>query len=159
MEKSFANENKVKYSLEGNTARLAFKGGKMISRGTLNDIRIEIDLRYCKGCGICTAECPTGSLVLECERGKLRDSIQASYPDPSLNARIFNPERLLAWQDLPHHGGLIVTSGIDSYNLTGAWRVGEVVVGNADKCVLCGLCYQYCPEDIIFIETDDAKPA
>lgn len=125
----------------------------MISKGTLNDITITIDLRYCKGCGICTEECPTGSLRLERELGKLHDSIHASYPKPSKDARTFNPNRLLAWQELPHHGGLILASGHDSYNLTAAWRVGEVVVGNADQCVLCGLCYQLCPEDIIHIRT------
>ena len=152
MKHSFEQENFKKYNLEGNTSLLTFKNGKMISNGSLNDILITIDLRYCKGCGICTEECPTESLSLELEEGILRETIHLSFPKLTYEARAFNPQRLLAWQELPYHGALIVADGHDSYNLTGSWRVGEVVIANADKCVLCGLCYQYCPEDIIFIE-------
>lgn len=155
MKKSFQGENEERYNLLGNTSLLSFRDGSMVSQGTLSKITIKIDLLYCKGCGICAEECPTDSLTMELERGKLRESIQASYPDASGDARTFNPKQLLAWQDLPHYGGLVVADGIASYNRTGAWRVGEVVVGNADLCVLCGLCYQHCPEDIISIENDD----
>jgi 2-oxoacid:acceptor oxidoreductase delta subunit (pyruvate/2-ketoisovalerate family) len=31
--------------------------------------RYEIDLDYCKGCGICVAECPSGSIKMEPEPG------------------------------------------------------------------------------------------
>lgn len=157
MKKSFENENREKYNLEENTSDLSFHGGKMISKGTLNDVTIEIDLRYCKGCGICTEECPTGALQLEQERGALRESIRSSFPDVHGEDRIFHPDRPLTWQELPHHGGLIVATGQDSYNLTGAWRIGEVVIGNANKCVVCGLCYQHCPEDIICVHSADIR--
>jgi Pyruvate/2-oxoacid:ferredoxin oxidoreductase delta subunit len=153
--KSYEEENKKKYDLEGNTAKLTFKDGRMISRGTLNDIKIEIDLRYCKGCGICTEECPTGALTLEEERDLLRESIEGATPDPSTVIKDFNPESPRTWQELPHHAGLIVASGQDSYNLTGAWRIGEVVIGDANKCVVCGLCYQHCPEDIIAVISEN----
>lgn len=152
MKLSFEQDNFKKYNLEGNTSLLEFKNGKMCSIGYLNDILIMIDLRYCKGCGICTEECPTESLSLELEEGILRDTIHLSFPKLTSDTRAFNPQRLLAWQELPYHGGLVVADEHDSYNLTGSWRVGEVVIANADKCVLCGLCYQHCPEDIIFIE-------
>ncbi len=157
MKKSFQHENQEQHNLKGNTSQLTFRDGNMISEGTLSNISITIDLRYCKGCGICTEECPTESLRLELERGKLRESIQNSYPDTSSVVRTFDPKQLLTWQDLPHYGGLVVVDGLDSYNRTGAWRVGEVVIGNADLCVLCGLCYQHCPEDIIRIETTDGE--
>lgn len=157
MKKSFEKDNMEQYGLEGNTSDLNFEKGKMISKGTLNNITIEIDLRYCKGCGICTEECPTGSLNLQEERGKLRDSIESSYPDPTTVVGVFDPERPLTWQELPHHAGLIVVTDQDSYNLTGAWRIGEVVIGNANKCVLCGLCYQHCPEDIISVTSRNEK--
>ena len=97
-------------------------------------------------------ECPTGSLSLEREGGKLREAIHSSFPESQPGIGEFEPHKLLTWQELPHHGGLIVDKENDSYNLTGYWRVGEVVIANADKCVLCGLCYQHCPEDIIYIE-------
>jgi len=157
VKKSYENENKEKYGLEGNTSDLKFKRGKMISKGTLNDVTVEIDLRYCKGCGICTEECPTGSLELKGERGKLRESIDSSYPDPKSTKTSFDPERPLTWQQLPHHAGLIVVTNQDSYNLTGAWRIGEVVIGDANKCVVCGLCYQHCPEDIISVTSNNEK--
>lgn len=149
---SFEHENIEKYHLEDNTSHLTFKDGRMISVGSLNDITITIDLRYCKGCGICTEECPTGSLTLEQERGRLRDIIHSSFPKDITERNIFNPDHLLPWQELPYHGGLIVANGYDSYNLTGFWRVGEVVIADADKCVLCGLCYQHCPEAVINIK-------
>jgi len=31
--------------------------------------RYEIDIDYCKGCGICVAECPCGSIKMEPEPG------------------------------------------------------------------------------------------
>lgn len=30
-------------------------------------IPVTIDLEYCKGCGICAAECPTGAITMESE--------------------------------------------------------------------------------------------
>lgn len=32
-------------------------------------IPVEIDLDYCKGCGICAAECPTGAIDMQEEEG------------------------------------------------------------------------------------------
>lgn len=152
MKQSFEQENFRKYKLSGNTSLLEFKNGKTVSSGSLNGVLITIDLRYCKGCGICSEECPTESLMLVPEEGMLKDNIYSSFPKPSFGAGDFNPKELLAWQELPDHGGLIIANNTDSYNLTGYWRVGEVVIANADKCVLCGLCYQQCPEDVITIE-------
>ncbi len=149
--RSFEDENKEKYDLEDHSASLSFEDGTMVSRGNRNDVTIRIDLRYCKGCGICTEECPTGALTLQKERGKLRDSLHSSFAPVGPEGRDFHPDRLLSWQELPWHGGLVVASGQDSYNLTGSWRFGEVVIGDADKCVVCGLCYQHCPEDIISV--------
>ena len=151
--KSFENENREAYGLDGNSANLTFEQGVMVSRGTLNDINITIDLRYCKGCGICTEECPTASLWLVQETGSLREAIQSFEADPAVRTHGFDPHRPLTWQELPHHGGLIVSNGHDSNNFTGEWRVDEVVVADANRCVLRGLCYQYCPEDIIAINT------
>jgi ferredoxin len=101
---SFERENLKKYHLEGNTSHLIFKDGKMISAGSLNDITVSIDLRYCKGCGICTEECPTGSLSLEKEGGRLRDVIHSSFPKDMTENRKFNPAHPLPWQELPHQG-------------------------------------------------------
>jgi Pyruvate/2-oxoacid:ferredoxin oxidoreductase delta subunit len=156
MKKTHEEENRERYGLEGNTARLSFEKGEMVSRSSLNDVTIRIDLRYCKGCGICTEECPTGALRLEKEQGALGDTIRASFPEMSPEGRDFHPDRPLAWQELPHHGGLVVVGGQDSYNLTGSWRIGEVVIGDADKCVVCGLCYQHCPEDIICVVSGES---
>ena len=33
---------------------------------------VEINLRYCKGCGICAKECPAGAIKME-EEAKLRE--------------------------------------------------------------------------------------
>ena len=156
MSKSFEEENEKRYGLEGYTSDLTFREGKMISRGGLNGVTVEIDLRYCKGCGICTEECPTGALHLEKERGPLQEAIHASFPDRGTSRVPFDPDHPLTWQELPHHGGLIVASGRDSYNWTSSWRIGEVVIANADRCVVCGLCYQHCPEDIIRVIPSDS---
>ena len=32
-------------------------------------IPVEIDLTYCKGCGICAEECPAGAIGMEREGG------------------------------------------------------------------------------------------
>jgi Pyruvate/2-oxoacid:ferredoxin oxidoreductase delta subunit len=156
VKKSYVEENKKEYDIEGYTSKLTFKDGKMISKGSLNDVTVEIDLRYCKGCGICTEECPTGALTLEKERGKLNQSILSSFPDPQTGKKPFDPEHPLTWQELPHHAGLIVATSKDSYNWTSSWRIGEVVIADADKCVVCGLCYQHCPEDIICVVPSDS---
>ncbi len=158
--KSYEKENRDKYGLEGNTAKLTFEGGAMVSRGSLNNVTIKVDLRFCKGCGICTEECPTGALQLQSERGKLQQSFKASLSRSSNgDSLLFDPEKPKTWQELPHHAGLIVATDEDSYNETGAWRIGEVVIGDADKCVVCGLCYQHCPEDIIsVVPSDSEKP-
>ena len=159
MKKSHEEENRERYGLEGNTAGLSFENGEMVSRSALHDVTIRSDLRYCKGCGICTEECPTGALHLQKEQGTLGESIHASCREITPEGREFHPDRPLAWQEIPHPGGLVVIRGQDSYNLTGSWRIGDVVIGDADKCVVCGLCYQHCPEDIICVLSDGAEDA
>ncbi len=32
--------------------------------GAIDKKEMEIDLDYCKGCGICAAECPKGAIVM-----------------------------------------------------------------------------------------------
>ena len=36
----------------------------MIKLGAAAPTRYEIDLDYCKGCGICVAECPCGAIEM-----------------------------------------------------------------------------------------------
>ena len=39
-------------------------------------IPLEIDLRYCKGCGICAEECPTGAITMVPEKNFVGDLAQ-----------------------------------------------------------------------------------
>lgn len=146
---SHAAENESRLGIAGNTSEVELESGRLTSRGSLTGITVAIDLRYCKGCGICAAECPTHALEMVPEEGRIREALEACLAEELARERPFSRERLLAWQELPHQAGLIVYDGEDSDNRTGAWRIGEVVMADADKCVLCGLCYHYCPEDII----------
>lgn len=151
MEKSASQiaEQHSPLGLTGNTSEVELVKGRLSSRGSLTGIAVTIDLRYCKGCGICAAGCPTRALEMAPEEGELREAIERSCAEEPPSERLFMRDRPLSWQELPQHAGLIVYDRSDSDNRTGAWRVGEVVVADADKCVLCGLCYHYCPEDII----------
>jgi Pyruvate/2-oxoacid:ferredoxin oxidoreductase delta subunit len=147
-------ENSEKYGVEDNASRISFKGGKVISRGHLRDVTITVDLRYCKGCGICTLSCPTQALRMAKEEGKLKETIQKTIASAIPAGIEVAKEANLTWQGLPHPAGLIVASGRESDNLTGLWRVGEVVIPDANYCVDCGLCSQVCPEGIIVVEME-----
>ena len=148
-------KNEKRFGLTDNASDLNFSDGKVVSRGHLKKIRISVDLRYCKGCGICTQRCPTRALRMEKEEGRLKQAIQRTVAE-AVPAGIEVPrEANLPWQALPHHGGLIVVNGEASDNLTGAWRVGEVVIPDSNHCVDCGECSQVCPEGIIDVELEE----
>jgi Pyruvate/2-oxoacid:ferredoxin oxidoreductase delta subunit len=147
-------ENREKYDLEGNESTLTFSGGKVESKAHTRKVTINVDLRYCKGCGICTVRCPTTALSMAKEEGKLKKAIQEAVREKVPAGIEVGKEASLPWQKLPHHAGLIVNVGNDSDNLTGAWRVGEVVIPDANHCVDCGVCGQVCPEGIIDVEVD-----
>jgi Pyruvate/2-oxoacid:ferredoxin oxidoreductase delta subunit len=147
-------ENKEKYDLEGNESQITFARGIVESRGHLKKITITVDLRYCKGCGICTVRCPTHALTMAKEEGKLKSAIQRVVAERVPAGIEVAKEASLPWQALPHRAGLIVSTGRESDNLTGAWRVGEVVIPDANHCVDCGVCSQVCPEGIIDVDVD-----
>lgn len=147
-------ENKEKYDLEGNESALTFSDGKVVSGAHTRRVKITVDLRYCKGCGICTVRCPTKALQMMKEEGKLKKAIQDAVREKVPAGVEVGKEANLPWQKLPHHAGLIVNVGNDSDNLTGAWRVGEVVIPDSNHCVDCGVCSQVCPEGIIDVEVD-----
>jgi Pyruvate/2-oxoacid:ferredoxin oxidoreductase delta subunit len=147
-------ENREKYDLEGNDSQVSFSRGIVESKGHLKKIRITVDLRYCKGCGICTVQCPTHALKMVKEEGKLKRAIQRVVAEKVPEGIMVAKEAGLPWQALPHRAGLVVVTGRESDNLTGAWRVGEVVIPDANYCVDCGVCSQACPEGIIDVEVD-----
>lgn len=147
-------ENKEKYDLEGNESRLTFAHGIVESGGHLKKITITVDLRYCKGCGICSVRCPTQALRMVKEEGKLKRAIQRAVSEKVAAGIEVAKEASLPWQALPNRAGLIVVTGRESDNLTGAWRVGEVVIPDANYCVDCGICSQACPEGIIDVEVE-----
>ncbi len=37
---------------------------------TIDKDTLEIDYKYCKGCGVCATECPTDAIVMEKEESK-----------------------------------------------------------------------------------------
>ena len=43
-----------------------FAGGDMVPAE--RTVTVAIDYDYCKGCGICAAECPCGAITMEPER-------------------------------------------------------------------------------------------
>lgn len=147
-------ENKEKYEIEDNTSVLTFAGGKVESRAQLRKVKITVDLRYCKGCGICTEKCPTRALRMAEEEGKLKKVIQKTVAENVPAGIEVAKETNLTWQALPNPGGLIINRGDESDNLTGAWRVGEVVIPDSNSCVDCGICNQVCPEGIIKVELE-----
>ncbi len=147
-------ENREKYGLEGNESALTFARGDVESKAHTRKVTITVDLRYCKGCGICTVRCPTTALRMVKEEGKLKKAIQEAVREKVPAGVEVGKEDYLPWQKLPHPAGLIVNVGNDSDNLTGAWRVGEVVIPDANHCVDCGVCSQVCPEGIIDVVVD-----
>ncbi|MFQ6104688.1 MAG: 4Fe-4S binding protein [Candidatus Glassbacteria bacterium] len=148
-------KNEKEYGLSDNASDLRFTGGKVVSRAHIKRIRITVDLRYCKGCGICTERCPTQALRMVKEEGKLKQLIQVAVTQALPTGVEVGKEANLTWQALPHHAGLIVATGEESDNLTGAWRVGEVMIPDANHCVDCGVCSQVCPEGIIDVELEE----
>jgi len=148
-------KNEQEYGLTENTSELSFTKGDVVSRGHIRNIAISVDLRYCKGCGICCDSCPTKALVMVPEEGKLKKVIQKTVAEVVPVGIEVEKDANLTWQKLPHHAGLIMATGEKSDNLTGAWRVGEVVIPDSNHCVDCGLCSQVCPEGIIDVIVED----
>jgi Pyruvate/2-oxoacid:ferredoxin oxidoreductase delta subunit len=150
-------ENQKEYGVEDNASQLTFADGKVKSEGHLRKVTITIDLRYCKGCGICSEMCPTEALRMMKEEGKLKGVIQKIVAENIPAGIEVGKEANLTWQALPHPAGLIVNTGVESDNLTGAWRVGEIVIPDSNYCVDCGVCNQVCPEGIIEVEMDQGQ--
>ncbi|MCG2685944.1 4Fe-4S binding protein [Candidatus Parcubacteria bacterium] len=49
-------------------------------------------------------------------------------------------------------GGLIDQPGSTKKNKTGSWRSGIRPVWRSEKCLDCGICFHYCPEETIIFK-------
>ena len=53
-------------------------------------------------------------------------------------------------------GAIITEPGSSTKNKTGSWRSLKPVV-NKSKCIKCGRCWTYCPDNAIKVEKDGAE--
>lgn len=56
------------------------------------------------------------------------------------------------WKEIPI-GGLILEAGNSKNYETGTWRTFKPV-HNAEKCINCYFCWEFCPDNSILIEND-----
>ncbi len=52
--------------------------------------------------------------------------------------------------------GIITDVGSSAKNKTGAWRIFKPVLSN-DKCIGCGMCAKFCPENCVVIKDKKAE--
>ena len=60
-------------------------------------------------------------------------------------------------QILIEEGAVVTKAPSSNENKTGSWRTQRPVI-NQEKCIRCGLCWNFCPEGCILLKQEKKNP-